>query len=133
VGPVDLFLQQSPRMQADGVTTSEEQAIEASLAELVGKIHQAKKDDKPEFIEKLKAQIAEQFKLRHAVHVKEIEEMEKELEQAKSLHTKRNEKQEEIIERRLRHLLNELDDLDWNRGLKGSASQPGYYGAHIAY
>lgn len=117
-------------MQANGASSPEEQAVDVSIAELIGKIHQAKKEDKPELNEKLKSQIAEQFKLRHDAQAKEIEEMEKELDQAKSLHIKRNEKREEIIERRFRQLMNELDDLDWNRSLKSSASQPGYYGTY---
>lgn len=106
----------------------EETAANSSVAMMVAKIQQAKEEDKPELSAALKKQLVELFKLRHAAQAKEIEEMEKQLEQAKTLHTKRNEKQDEIVERRFRHLMNELDDLDWDRGVKSPVAQP-YHGA----
>lgn len=111
----------------------EEEASNQAIVELQAKLQQAKHDEKSEFVAKLKTEVSNLFKLRHAAQAKEIDELEKQLVEAKALHTKRQEKQDEIIERRLSNLMNEVDDLDWDRSLTSAVAHPIYVTPSTSY
>jgi hypothetical protein len=113
-------------VQSVAYQSPEEEAANKEIAELTMKLQQAKNNEKSDLVAKLKTEVGEMFKLRHASQAKEIEEMEKQLVDAKALHAKRQEKEDEIIERRLRNLMNEVDDLDWDRSLKSALGYPAY-------
>lgn len=62
----------------------------------------------------LRDQLATEFAEKHQQHADQIEQLSKQLEQARTLHQKRGSKKDEIIDRRLGELLGSPDDMGWN-------------------
>ena len=54
------------------------------------------------------------FDLRHADQAKQIEKLEKALEESKALHNRRAERKSDIVDRRIAELLNTPDELAWD-------------------
>jgi hypothetical protein len=106
--------------------SQEEQRANQATTEILGKLRNAQAEDRDELTSKLRIAVAEQFDIRHAHQAKQIEELEKQLQKSKELHKKRAEKKDEIVNRRMGQLLNDPDELDWNRNVIGQNNLPRY-------
>lgn len=87
------------------------------VQELVGRLRGAAYQDANatrSVKEELKEALAEEFDQKHAKHREQIESLEQKLAEAKALHSKREEKKQEIVERRMAELLGQTDDLSWD-------------------
>lgn len=71
------------------------------------------KEDRAELQSKLKESVTKLFDLREQARVKEVESLKKRLEELTLMLEKRKANRDQIIERRIRQLSGELDELDW--------------------
>jgi hypothetical protein len=112
----------------------EEKKAHDAAQELLNKMRQSP-DQRSELMSELREAIGELFDLRHQEQARQIEVLEKQLKQAKELHTKRSEKRDEVIDRRIAALLGDRDDLDWNRTVMEPPrySSGSYYPPAISY
>lgn len=88
--------------------------MEAGAWELAEKIRRAQGgEEKTRLREELKAALEKLFELREEQRKREVEELQRRLEELKAQLEKRRQNKAAIVEKRLKQMLGESDDMDW--------------------
>lgn len=111
--PVTSFLN---LRQADAIPNDAQKSLESSIQQLAIQFRSSPMARREILTNELTQQLTELFDVRHKTQVSRVESLRAEVQQTQELLNKRFQLKDKIIERRLKELTGQQDELSWNTG-----------------